>query len=130
MLNENDIEFMRSSQEEIYVLRERPITLIYTEKVHDEITGEVISEEDRTIPTVAVVTEVSTKATTGGYTVDNGVEYESGDAKFDVKKELVESVITRISRICYNDREYEVLGYDSKGIGERNRYEIVGRVIT
>lgn len=130
MLNESDIEFIRASQDEVYAMRERPITVIYVEKEYDDFTGEVIGETDVPRGINAVVTEVSIRSKDGERYVEGGIEYEAGDAKFDVKKDVISDVISKIVLIQHDGKTYEILGDDKKGIGVRNRYEIIGRVIT
>lgn len=130
MLNEGDFEFMRISQDEIYTSRQRPIIVIYIEKEYDDFTGEVISEKDKPRNTSAVITDMSNRSVNGERYVVNGIEYEAGDAKFDVKKDEIADIIDKVTQVIYDDKTYEILGDDKKGIGVRNRYEIIGRVIT
>lgn len=130
MVTEGDIEFMRLSQDEIYTLRQQPIIVIYIEKETDDFTGEVIGEKEVPVNTKAVVTEVSIRSKEGERYVSNGIEFEAGDAKFDVKKDEISDIIDKAARIKYDGKTYEILGDDKKGIGVRNRYEIIGRVIT
>src|SRR5690625_6690494 len=84
MLTEGDIDFMHESQDEIYTLRQRPINVIYLDKVIDEYTGEVISENEEPREVSAVVTELSTRGKDARY-MDGGIEYEQGEGKFDIK---------------------------------------------
>ncbi len=130
MLNEGDIEFMQTSQDEIYTLRQRPIIVVYVEKEYDDFTGEVISEKDVPRKTSAVITDMSNRSVNGERYVVNGIEYEAGDAKFDVKKDGIVDIIDKVTRVKYDGKTYEILGDDKNGIGVRNRYEIIGRVIT
>jgi len=37
--------------------------------------------------------------------------------------------VDKIERAKYAGKTYELLGSDKKGIGKRNRYELIGRVI-
>jgi|SRR5690625_1331838 len=129
MLNAGDIEFMRSSQDEIYTRRKRPLSVIYTETIRDNITGQIIGREDVEREVYAVITELTTKKQNGGRYVEDGIEYEQGDAKFDVKIELIEDIADKITQINHSEVNYEILGIDRKGIGERNRFEIIGRVM-
>src|SRR5690606_22563497 len=46
MLNVNDLDFITEAQDEIYELRQRPISVIYLEKVYDDFTGELIEETE------------------------------------------------------------------------------------
>src|SRR5690625_4001066 len=115
MLNASDIEFMKSSQDEIYTLRERPITVIYTEVIRDDITGQIIGREDVEREVNAVITELSLRKQGGARYVEGGIEYEQGDAKFDVKIELIEDIADKITQISHIGIDYEILGIDRKG---------------
>lgn len=130
MLNAGDIEFMKESQDEIYTLRSRPITFIYLEKEYDPITGMLIGESEAERVAEAVITEMSIAKANGSRFYDDGIEYEKGDIKIDVKISLVEDIIVDIKQAQFDDKDYEILGDDKKGIGERNRYELLGRVLT
>lgn len=130
MLNVSDIEFMHDAQDEIYTLRERPITVIYLDKQRDPVSGIITGEEEVPRETSAVVTEITSVA---GANADRqmagGIVFEQGDVKVDIKIERISDIATKIERIEYDDESYELLSLDKKGIGRRNRYEIIGRVI-
>lgn len=127
MLNENDIEYMRQSQDEIYVLRQRPISVIYVNKTYDDITGEFIGEAETVRDVNAVITEISTRSKDGSRRLINGVEVEQGDLKIDIKIELIDDIKDVITRAEFDEKKYELLGGDRKGIGVRNRVEYIGR---
>ena len=127
MLNENDIEYMRQSQDEIYVLRQRPISVIYVNKTYDDITGEFIGEAETMRDVNAVITEISTRSKDGSRRLINGVEVEQGDLKIDIKIELIDDIKDVITRAEFDEKKYELLGGDRKGIGVRNRVEYIGR---
>ena len=127
MLNENDIEYMRQSQDEIYVLRQRPISVIYVNKTYDDITGEFIGEAETVRDVNAVITEISTRSKDGRRRLINGVEVEQGDLKIDIKIELIDDIKDAITRAEFDKKKYELLGGDRKGIGVRNRVEYIGR---
>lgn len=127
MLNAGDIEFMRDSLDEIYTKRTRPISVIYLEKEYDPINGLPIGESEKTREVDAVVTEIS--STVPERSLEGGIKYIEGDVKFDVKIELIDDVIVDIERIEYDDEAHEITAVDKKGIGVRNRYEIIGRLI-
>ena len=127
MLNENDIEYMRQSQDEIYVLRQRPISVIYVNKTYDDITGEFIGEAETVRDVNAVITEISTRSKDGSRRLINGVEVEQGDLKIDIKIELIDDIKDAITRAEFDEKKYELLGGDRKGIGVRNRVEYIGR---
>ena len=127
MLNENDIEYMRQSQDEIYVLRQRLISVIYVNKTYDDITGEFIGETETERDVNAVITEISTRSKDGSRRLINGVEVEQGDLKIDIKIELIDDIKDVITRAEFDEKKYELLGGDRKGIGVRNRVEYIGR---
>ena len=127
MLNEGDIEFMRNSLDEIYTHRTRTISVIYLEKEYDPISGLPIGEAEKAREVDAVVTEIS--STVPERTIEGGVKYIEGDVKFDVKIDLIDDVIDVIEEIEYDDEAYEITAVDKKGIGVRNRFEIIGRLI-
>src|SRR5690554_2495875 len=129
MLNEMDIEYIRASQDEIYELRQRPIIVIYLEKVYDDFTGELLEETEVPRTVSAVITEISIRSKDGSRYVENGIEYEQGDIKIDVKLEYINDIIDKLTEAEFDGKKYELLGGDRKGIGSRNRIEYIGRVI-
>ena len=129
MLTSSDIEFMKDAQDELYELRVRPITLIYEVKQYDDVSGALIgtAEEGRTVD--AVITELSINKANGARYLESGVEYEQGDIKIDVKIERIADVEGTLTKALFDDKRYEILGGDKKGIGVRNRIEYIGREI-
>lgn len=124
MLTQEDITYMKDAQDEIYELRQRPITFIYLDKQFDPITNLPIGESEQSREVQAVITEIrSTRS------MEGGIEYEQGDIKIDVKIELIEDIADKITRAEFDGKTYELLGGDRKGIGKRNRYEYLGREI-
>lgn len=124
MLTQEDITYMKDAQDEIYELRQRPITFIYLDKQFDPITNLPIGESEQSREVKAVITEIrSTRS------MEGGIEYEQGDIKIDVKIELIEDIADKITRAEFDGKTYELLGGDRKGIGKRNRYEYLGREI-
>src|SRR5690625_4582674 len=85
MLNIGDIEFMKESQDEIYELRCRPITLYYVEAEYDEESGIEIGETEKDIEADAVIIEISMRKCDGSRIYEGGIEYEKDDIKIDVK---------------------------------------------
>jgi hypothetical protein len=129
LLTQEDIEFMRQTRSEVVANRQSPITLIYEDGGEaDQITGEV-SEVTQTKPTFGVVTEISSQVKIDRY-FENGVEVEKGDIWFSVAIEELTDIYEKITCVTYNGKSYEVVSKDKKGIGERNRAEFVGRLIT
>ena len=129
MLTEADIEFMREAQDEIYTLRQRPISVIYLEVIKDEFTGEIISEKEVPREVQAVITEISIRSKEGAKHIENGIEIEQGDIKIDVKLDYIEDISDKLVRAEFDGKKYELLGGDRKGIGKRNRIEYIGREI-
>lgn len=129
MLNVNDLDFITEAQDEIYELRQRPISVIYLEKVYDDFTGELIEESEVARTVSAVITEISIRSKDGSRYVQDGIEYEQGDIKIDVKLEYVNDILDKLVRAEFDGDKYELLGGDKKGIGTRNRIEYIGRVI-
>lgn len=129
MLNASDIEYMKEAQDEVYTLRQRPLSVIYVEKEYDDITGQLIGEVEHSRDVQAVITEISTRSKDGSRYVEGGIEYEQGDIKVDIKLAYIEDIADKLMRASYGDKKYELLGGDKKGIGKRNRVEYVGRVI-
>lgn len=127
MLNAGDIEFMDDSLDEIYTHRTRTINVIYLEKQFDLINGMPIGEQEVPREVDAVVTEISSMIPERA--IEGGIKYIEGDVKFDVKIELIDDIIRKIERIEYDDDDFEITAIDKKGIGRRNRYEIVGRLM-
>src|SRR5699024_1098204 len=129
MLTSSDIEFMKDAQDELYEFRVRPITLIYEVKQYDDVSGALIgtAEEGRTVD--AVITELSINKANGARYLESGVEYEQGDIKIDVKIERIADVEGTLTKALFDDKRYEILGGDKKGIGVRNRIEYIGREI-
>ena len=126
MLNESDIDLIHAWGDEIYTLRERLVNVIYVEETRDPITGEIIGKQEQIREVNAVVTEISSG---DERTMVGGVIVEQGDIKVDIKIELIEDIAKKLTRIKYDGEDYEILASDKKGIGRRNRHEIVGRLI-
>ncbi len=129
MLTEADIEFMSEAQVEVYTLRQRSISVIYLEKVYDDFTGELLEEIENTFEVQAVITEISIRSKDGSRYIENGIEYEQGDLKIDVKLEYIDEFYDKLVRAEFDGKKYELIGGDRKGIGKRNRIEFIGREI-
>jgi hypothetical protein len=129
LLTPEDIEFMRNTRAEVVENRQSTITLKYADGGDaDPITGEIV-EVTQTKQTVGVVTEISSQVKIDRY-LENGIEVEKGDIWFSVAIEELAEIYEAISSVEYNGKSYEVISKDKKGIGERNRAEFVGRLIT
>lgn len=125
MLNDYDIEFMRQTRSEIIANRTSKIIVKYSDVTErDPFTGEPIGDPESTREVDAIVTEVSAG-------VDReyigGVEVLSGDLRISVAIELIADIADKLVALEHDGKEYEILAYDKKGIGERNRYELLAR---
>lgn len=132
MLNEADIEWIKGNRKEIVHKRQTLITIAYTGAgVVDDITGEVTGGGSITRNVMSVVTEISTAASTGfERLLIGGVAVETGDVWLSIDFELIADIAEIIDSVRYDGRWYSVMASDKKGIGERNRIEVLGRVTT
>lgn len=129
MLTDADITFMHDTQDDMYTLRCRPLTFMYEEIQYDAITGIEIGTAETKVSALAVVTEISIRKNAGERGLVSGIEYEQGDIKIDVKIEAIADIADKVTQVEYSSRIYELIGNDRKGIGRRNRYEMLGREI-
>lgn len=132
MINEADIEFMRNTRKEVVAGRQTLITIAYTGAgTVDDITGEVIGGNPVERDVMSVVTEISSAASTSfERLVVNGVAVEKGDVWLSIAFELIADIAEIIESLRYDGRWYTVMASDKKGIGARNRIEVLGRVTT
>lgn len=129
MLTDADIAYMYETSNEIKAKRMRDVTLIYDEGREDEFTGEIIDTVSVERNIRAVVTEMSSSTSAGADRyMANGIKYESGDIWLSVAVDDVEDIADKVTRMRYSEKEYTILAMDKKGIGRRNRYEVLGRV--
>ena len=126
MLTPESIAYMKNALYDIYSLRKRPITLIYYEEETD-VTGVIIGKEKTTKDIEAVVTEIS--SLTPDLTIEDKRLLDEADVKIDAKIEDVSDILNRIEKAEYNGHLYEILSKDLKGIGLRNRVEMLARKV-
>src|SRR5699024_11287028 len=107
----------------------RTIKLFKAEKEYDRSSGIEVGEKEYELPAEAVITEMSIKGEGSRY-YEDGIEYEEGDIKIDVKLEYLTGNERKIIRVNFDGKDYEILGGDLKGIGRRNRIEYLGREIS
>ena|SRR5690625_734142 len=127
MLTELDIDLIHGWRDELISNREFPIKIVYLEKQYDPINGMPIGEKEVEREINAVITELSSAIPER--TVEGGFKHIEGDIKFDVSIDLISDIVGKIERIKYDGENYEIAAIDKKGIGRRNRYEIIGRLI-
>lgn len=131
MLTDADIEFMKESRNEIVAKRRRNIDVIYINTQTDPITGEPIGTEEVSREVLSVVTELSSATGAGADRyMAGGIKYEKGDIWFSVMIDDIEDIADKITQARHDGQYYEILAKDKKGIGIRNRYELLGRVIS
>jgi len=130
VINEADIEFMKQSRDEILSHRTRPVSFIY-EQIEYDVLGTPIGKSTKTETFDAIVTEISSASGANPErTIEGGIVFDEGDIKVDVNIELIEHIADDIKRMKHDGKEYMITAMDKKGIGERNRYEIIGREIS
>lgn len=125
MLTERDIEFIKANRRELIANRTLKIIVKYKDvNERDPFTGEPIGDPESTREVDAVVTEVSAGE---DREYVGGVEVLSGDLRISVAIELIADIADKLVALVHDGKEYEILAYDKKGIGERNRYELLAR---
>lgn len=125
MLTEHDIEFIKANRRELIANRTLKIIVKYKDvNERDPFTGEPIGDTESTREVDAVVTEVSAGE---DREYIGGVEVLSGDLRISVAIELITDIADKLVALVHDGKEYEILAYDKKGIGERNRYELLAR---
>lgn len=128
MLNDYDIEFMRQSRSEIIANRTSKIIVKYSDVTErDPFTGEPVGETEVTRQVDAVVTEISTGV---DREINGGIEVQTGDLNVSISLEKIADIADKITVISYDEKDYEILAVDKKGIGVRNRFEILARLIS
>lgn len=132
MLNEADVEWIKSNRTELTRNRQTLITIAYeSEGTVDEITGEEIGGELVERDVMSVVTEITTLAEAGiERLLEGGVFVEKGDVWLSIGYDKVSDIVDKIDKLRYDGVWYVILALDKKGIGAINRIEVVGRVIT
>lgn len=131
MLSKDDLDFMRSSQKEIRLNREREIDLIFKEVVSvHPVTKEEITE-DVIIPVEAIITVVTSSTTLVGSTkkLADGVEIISGDVivDIDIDKFPEDRNYEKVNAFNYEGVKYIVKSFGRLGISYPSRIELVGR---
>lgn len=126
---------MRQWRKEVTKKRKRSIVLHVESVTKDALTGEEIADTAlKEVP--SVVTERSSR-TASEVVFQSGAEVREGDIWFSVdidELNLISLTTTNdfdsVAYVTDIDREYKVVAWDRKGIGETNRLEFVGKVVT
>lgn len=135
MLTNEDIENIKQWRKEVTHNRTQPITLKTVSVTEHPLTGELI-ETEAPHEVDSVVTERSSR-TASELDFQDGALIREGDLWFSVDiDELAEIPLTTtddfdsVKHVIDDDREYRITAWDRKGIGETNRIEFVGKVVT
>ncbi|EEO6204659.1 hypothetical protein G5807_002711 [Listeria monocytogenes] len=113
---------MKLAREEILNGREFEVELLKEEAGEiDADTGELLSYVQASIFVKANVTEISGKQVQ----VEGGVLATEGDIKVDINIEDW----TPVKFFNYAGRKFRVIGANEKGIGQRNRIEVLGELV-
>lgn len=132
MLTEHDITWMKANRAELVANRTSTIIVKYKDVTErDPFTNEPIGETEVIRTVQSVVTEISSTTGAGAdRRLENGIEVEDGDIWLSIAIDDVADIAGKIERIEYDGKQYEILAIDKKGIGEINRIEVLGRVIS
>lgn len=126
MLTQADIEFIKANRGELTANRTSKINVKYSDVTErDPFTGEPIGESEVTRQVDAVVTEISTGVDRD---LAGGIEVQTGDLNVSISIEQISDIADNITAILYDEKDYEILAIDKKGIGVRNRFEILARM--
>ncbi|EFN6329554.1 hypothetical protein HMH09_002434 [Listeria monocytogenes] len=122
MITNEDIEFMKLAREEMLAGREYEVELLKeTTGEIDYETGELIRQTQESLFVKGHITEISGKQVQ----IDGGILTIIGDIKVDINID----VWTPVDFFKYASRTYRVIGKPQKGIGLRNRVEVVGELV-
>jgi hypothetical protein len=132
LLTEHDIAWMKANRAELVANRTSTIIVKYMDVTErDPFTNEPIEETEVSRTVQSVVTEISSTTGAGAdRRLENGIEVEDGDIWLSVNIDDITDIVDKIERIEYDGKQYEILATDKKGIGEINRIEVLGRVIS
>ncbi|EAG4520993.1 hypothetical protein ACSJ9F_001935 [Listeria monocytogenes] len=122
MITSNDIEFMKLARTEMLDGRLFEVELL-KEPVSelDADTGELLTISHESVFVKAPVTEISGKQVQ----VEGGALTIEGDIKVDINIEDW----TPVKFFNYAERKFRVIGANEKGIGQRNRIEVLGELV-
>jgi hypothetical protein len=123
MLTNEDIEFIKSNRSEIIANRTESITV-----VHAIVSGEDPYTGESTVEEFSEIVDVIWSESTGKNERDyfGGIEVLENDVvvSFDPTVNL-----TDVEHIVRQNKKYEIVAIDERGIGEINRYETVARLV-
>ncbi|HBZ6456252.1 TPA: hypothetical protein MMD81_002133 [Listeria monocytogenes] len=122
MITNDDINFMQSAREEMLAGRKFEVELLIeaTNSV-DPDTGEPLEPQTDSKLVNAHVTENAGKQVE----INDGILTKSADIKVDISLEDW----TPVTFFNYAQKKYKVIGTPQKGIGQRNRVEVLGELV-
>ncbi|HAM2077737.1 TPA: hypothetical protein U0X07_002643 [Listeria monocytogenes] len=122
MITNDDINFMQSAREEMLAGRKFEVELlIEATNAVDPDTGEPLESQETSKLVSAHVTENAGKQVE----INDGILTKSADIKVDISIEDW----TPVAFFNYAQKKYRVLGTPQKGIGQRNRVEVLGELV-
>lgn len=136
MLTKDNIEQIKANRKQLEKNRLKLITLVVLSEYEHPLTGEIITEDEQELGVKSIVTERSSR-TAPELVRQDGAEVREGDLWFSVSRDELERVgltdTESYDSIMYcidDDRRYRVVSWDRKGLGEMNRLEMLGKVVT
>ncbi|MBF2623700.1 hypothetical protein IBB47_02090 [Listeria seeligeri] len=122
MITNDDFNFMQSAREEMLAGRKFEVELlIETPNSVDPDTGEPLDPQTDSKLVSAHVTENAGKQVE----INDGNLSKSADIKVDISIEEW----TPVTFFNYAQKKYKVIGTPQKGIGQRNRVEVLGELV-
>src|SRR5699024_5603130 len=135
MLTPIDIEVMKACRKELVHNRQETVTIIVQTFEDDWLSG-VGTSTETLLGVKSGVTE-RTSRTASELVLGDGAELREGDLWFSVSIDELTLVglsstedFDSIGYVLHRDRRYRVTAWDRKGIGEPNRLEFLGKVVT
>lgn len=127
MITPEDVNFMKIARDDMYAGRTRRVTMTSrTETGKDPYSNQPVFREVNHV-IMAVVTEI--KGEVQERRMVEGVVLKDGDITVDVQMEQLSEHKSDYIYVYYESEKYLITAADTKGIGERNRVEFVGRVV-
>lgn len=122
MITNDDINFMQSAREEMLAGRKFEVELLSeATNAVDPDTGEPLEPQVTSKLVSAHVTENAGKQVE----INDGILTKSADIKVDISIEDW----TPVTFFNYAQKKYKVVGTHQKGIGQRNRVEVLGELV-
>jgi hypothetical protein len=123
MLSQEDIEWIKGNRTDLTQNRTEPITII-----HVTVVGEDPYTHEEIINEVSEIVNVVWSESTGKNERDyfGGIELLENDVVVSFEPTVN---LTDVEHIIRQNKKYEIVAIDERGIGEINRYETVARLV-